>query len=580
MSQSLISIIKQALFTRTPSDVIIHERNLITELLLSSKKRKDPITWDDFIPKKHFINRKKSLLITRWLIWILRCVVFALLCILYGLKNLFHYIRKKGICFSIKKGVCWVIKLFYWVYYIISRKYHPTHTHIKKPHLRIVPSTSINIVIVSIVIVFGIVGTISILSFLIKEVVVPPNEARMNAQGTITIDQPVLETTSFFLLNSATPWQSTGIQVSEGDRVYITASGSVYSDVGELYEKVKNNIPPLYYRSCFYPVDDKNCPDYSDRMKQGAEFCIYGRNQKTDKLPKFGSLLYQTCTENNGPLYYNTNDTANIIQLEFSPSFKNRKCIFGDDRYHIDVKKSGIIYLSINDILLDKEIINRLYIQSKQKELNAQRIWKDDFIKNLNFDTIINKILINSSQIILNAINLEKYPGFKKLRDTSSTFSLDSTQYNKLKEELKKLTSDTSLLDSLGNTLEELYKAKSSIDTTKVETLTECLEKIKKYIYIEPAKYIDPTIWFQDNSGDVLVTIHIEKNISNSDLLLHKKFLAWIYRSAKKICIPDNGHNFWWLLALVLIYFIIDISISIIIKRGKKNNNDTQQNTI
>ena len=346
---SLLSLIKQAIFSRAKSDVTIHERTFVTELL-EAEHKDDPFALYDFFPRKY---RGKNLVITRHLIFIFRCIVLLFIGLIYIVYDLIHKIvtgqwKSKRLSPEVLKRRVPDTK---WAKRLHAEKWRG-----------IPSSTGVNAVIFTFVIIETVLLLVFALNFLLREVVLPENEASISNKGVVSIDQGVLETQHFFLLNSATCWTSSGIAVSKGDRVYISASGSMYSDVGEMNTAADKNDTLKYPRSLFYR-------DGGGISEKDVECCIYGRcssdMKDTNNRPYFGSLLYQICDETHGAELYNNpdnhknkeKDSIPVNQVDFD-KFKNK--ILADDMFHFDADKSGILYFSFNDILLDRDMIDSI----------------------------------------------------------------------------------------------------------------------------------------------------------------------------------------------------------------------------
>ncbi len=309
MSSSLISTIKSAILTETSADVKIHERSLASALI-EYNKDSEHNAWQDFklILK---LSKGKSLILTRWVLTLVYLIFLGIIGLIYFVCNIIYFVFTAGKWRGMKKA-----------------------------------SSGINAIIVSLFFIFAIVSIVYALTFNIREVVLFPGNAHINAEGVISIDQPCHETHSFFLLNSATLWQSTGISISEGDVVHITASGSVYSDVAELKNHTQNNVKLKYNRNL-----------YNVNAHQGdtnsAKYCIYGRGEK-DTNAQFGTLLYKISSENSHKyrIYNDDRDTL-IRQIDFSEN-KLRKS------YDFTADTSGILYLAFNDIYLDDIIVKEI----------------------------------------------------------------------------------------------------------------------------------------------------------------------------------------------------------------------------
>jgi hypothetical protein len=412
---SLISAIKDAIFTDTSSDIAINERSFISVVLDSNS--------NESIGKEAFrvhSYKGKSLIITRHIIHaIVTYIVLGSIWIIYGLYS--------------------------FGYKIVTGRWRGMKS-----------SSGINLIIGSTVFVAAIIILIYIMSFLIKDIVFSPNNARINNKGVITVDQPCLETHSFFLLNAATFWTSTDIQISEGDRVVISASGSMYSDVDEMCDAALSNKKLKYPRSVF-------APSITMEEDTTAKYCIYGRDRTHDTNPQFGSLLYQVCASHSGPVPYNNGGANDVKQMDFSNK---------DNEFSFDADKSGVLYLVFNDVLLDRETISSI-----QKDSIS------DIIKELN------------------KINLEKP--------------------------------------------------------------------------------IDSLIWFQDNLGEVLVNVRIEKDIWKSDLPWYKKPLVYMYKNISNYSKQDFSKFVAWInIAILLIWFLVDILVSRYFKKHIKKPSPVEKSRI
>lgn len=341
MDKSFSDLIKEAFLTNSPNDVSIHERSLLTELF-ESKKKADPFALYDFLPRKY---RGRNLVLTRHLLYALRNIALFFIAIIYALYDLLHKIvtgkwKSKRLNSEVRKRR---IPNKPWINWLHPEKWRGMQ-----------PSVGIDMLILVITVLGSLIILVWGLNFLVKEVVLSENRCRINECGVVTFDQSCLEEQHSFLLNAATFWTNTGIAVSHGDQVYITASGGMYSDIDEMTKAAGNNKEPLYLRS--------NVEQKYSKMDRDAKYCVYGRYHQdtTNKKnkPVFGSLLYQICNEVNGPIPYNTDDhPAAVIQI--NPA-NHKKGLFKNDKYHFEVDNSGILYFSFNDILLDDQVIDAI----------------------------------------------------------------------------------------------------------------------------------------------------------------------------------------------------------------------------
>lgn len=341
MKKSIFDFITENIATNSPKDVIIHERTLADELI-ESEKEGDPFALYDFLPKSY---RGKNLVLTRYLIYVLRNFILFFIAVVYAIYDLLHKIlygkwKSKPLDEEVK-----------------SRRI-PDKKWIKRLHPEkwrgIQSSSGLNAIILAVTLIISTILLAWGNHFLIKEVMLSDNDCRINHYGIVTFDQGCFEEQHFFLLNAAKFWTNTGIAVTKGDRVYITASGSMYSDVDEMVDAANNNKALLYPRS--------NSNKQNNKKEKDAEYCIYGRYSKDLKdknnMPVFGSLLYQICDEVRGPKLYNDEQAqTNVRQINFNKNNENK---FSDKRFYFDADMSGILYFSFNDILLDDSMIKKI----------------------------------------------------------------------------------------------------------------------------------------------------------------------------------------------------------------------------
>lgn len=359
MASSLISLIKEAIVTRSPKDVTIHQRTLVSEIIQSDGKGQG-INPKDLIPicKKSWRN----LILTHWIINALTCIIL------------------------------FVIAIIYVVYGVVYRIFTGEWRGMKN-------SSVINTIVAATLIIMSIIALVFTLNFLIREVVLPTNNVRVNNYGVISMDQGCMETHNVFLLNAASYWTNTGIQINKGDKVYVCASGSMYSDVVDMKAAAKENKKLKYNRSCFYP----DTIGYSKDVK-GVNYCIYGRNKDLDwpkdgnkeHVPRFGSILYQICGNTEEPLAFNDPNRLKIKKCLWNKELipEVHQINFAEKKYCFDAEKSGTLYLTFNDILLDRATVSRIVSsENDSSEMYKQLVKKlPENLKNPTKNDIISSL--------------------------------------------------------------------------------------------------------------------------------------------------------------------------------------------
>lgn len=305
LRKSIISTIKDSIVNETQDDVTITERSLLSQLLEKDKTQnkhdENNIGKEDFKCPKY---KGRRFVLTHHLVRIPYYIAFCLL-------GFFDYIAQN---------------LFYRTIYGMDKACK---------HTKIRTSRRINALVLVSTAVIALVILVYIVSFLVKDLIFSPNEAHTNLQGVVTIDQPCLEQQSFILLNAAGFWTNSGIQVQKGDRIIITTSGSMYSDICEMDSAAINNDTLKYPRSC-------NNENYTNAL-----LCLYGRDGQKDA--RFGSLLCQVANEAQGQVSYATGYNK-IRQLK--PNGKETS---------FTAKEGGLLRFAYNDILLDHKTLSTIY---------------------------------------------------------------------------------------------------------------------------------------------------------------------------------------------------------------------------
>lgn len=336
MADSISSTLKQVILTEAQSDVTIHESPLVSELIWHNRQE-EPLTWKMVFEGNPF--KSKRLIIAHTIYYLLRCFFMGIILLVYSIYEL--------------------------IYRLLTGK---------KRNMR--PSIAINFVLFSFTVIVAIIILVFNITFLVRNVILAPNEASINSNGVVSINQPCMETQYFYLLNAATYWTSSGIAVSRGDRVYISASGGMYSDIGEMYNKALTNDTLLYPRSVF--ADRK--PPFIKRLfgkkqqnetidNSGIQYCIYNDSVASlgdRRKPRFGSLLCLVSTETQNPEYhFRTKDYGKTIhQIDYE---KN------EIRFTASKDECGILYFTFNDILLDSNTYGRIMRDTNSAAINMRK---------------------------------------------------------------------------------------------------------------------------------------------------------------------------------------------------------------
>lgn len=467
-SKKLIDIINDAILTGTSGSSSIREQSFISHLLANRHGK-------TFFAGKEEPNQGEkwsSFVMTRWILRFIRIVFMVVL----------------------------------WLIHIVCYIFVPTNLFQKKEKLHnrldIPSSPLINFSVIAAVLIIAIAFIVNTITFAVKDIMFPPLNMRANEQGVLTIDQPCLESHSFFLFNASTFWRSTGINVNKGDKVSFSVSGSMYSDIGEMDSAARDNRKLLYPRARFSLNEN-------GQNAEGAQYCIYNSNDA-----QFGTLLCQVSDEHLPPSNP-SRQTGNTIRQITSKA----------DSFTAD--NTGTLFLTFNDVLLNEDIVFNMLIDSS---ISTKKMQKD---------------LLDSDFFTFKKVNC----------------NLNTT----IEKQIKRIH------EKRANTYIDInkYKLKKTVNLF--------------YAVAQP----DPTIWFKDNAGEYLVNIRIERSIWKSDLRFTKKLSMSVMRKLEHCLRLDSGlrdyPSFWQsnvskMLGIILLYFIIDILVSYLVRSRQTDDNTSLKN--
>ncbi|HIT84059.1 MAG TPA: hypothetical protein IAA99_07700 [Candidatus Avibacteroides faecavium] len=204
----------------------------------------------------------------------------------------------------------------------------------------------VSTIIVYIVMIAGMV------SFFFTNVLFFTPDNHANGAGALVVKQPCGKEHYVFLFNTAECWVNTGIDLVEGDRFTVSASGAFYGRVQDLVEKANDNerLPFDYNRPLSERADNSGV----------SRYCMY-RVQGGSDPARFGSILCQIQPDTQPCICdYGGPDSVQgrIIQLR-ADSLDEGLNEFVADR-------SGLLHVSVNDIYLSRSNVEKM-----QKDANA-----------------------------------------------------------------------------------------------------------------------------------------------------------------------------------------------------------------
>lgn len=165
-----------------------------------------------------------------------------------------------------------------------------------------------------------------LLVFFTNDILFFNNKNGINSQGAVTIHMSCEREHYIFLLNSATPWVNSGIEVNKGDEVTINTSGGFHGDADNLYLTNKANSLPTYpwnFEKDFQP---------NTLSENTQKTYIYNKEDK-----RFGSLLFQVQSEKMISQENSLFEVGNIYQCD---KWKNPFII----------QESGYILFCVNEV--------------------------------------------------------------------------------------------------------------------------------------------------------------------------------------------------------------------------------------
>ena len=337
---SLIDTIKRSIITGTSANVKITDRSFFAELL--GEDNNPEIKGDESLGIKPFWK--------------------------YDSNKRFPFIsavfRMTGSCFMCLVAVFyWIASMICWIF-TGERKSKRTSARLNA------------IIFISIIIIY-IVLIVSMIAFLINNVLLFPPNSAINSKGAITMEQPCGREHTVFLFNTAICWANTGVEVLTGDIIEITASGSFYGRVTDLYHRNRDNEKlDFSWNNTAYPIKEG---DFDT-------LCIYKKNDA-----RFGSILCHIHSESEENCYDSKQDScSHIIQLANGKTNK------------ITVQSPGYLYVTVNDIYLTPEILEKIKNNPDlQKELlpygHDQDLSKACSAPSLWFNDNLGEILLNIS---------------------------------------------------------------------------------------------------------------------------------------------------------------------------------------
>lgn len=339
--KSLIDTILQSIATGTSSDVRINDRTFFSELM-DDREDDEKAGSGEIRPRKPVWSSRKR---------------FPLFSFLYSLLE------------SLLSVVVWALYEFFSLLYGFFSGRKRNLQHSRRFNAAIFLSS---VLVAAVVLVYSMV-------FFIKDVILFPGNMHTNRNGAIITEQPCSVEQYMLLFNSSSMWDDSGIEVTEGDRIEISYSGSFYGDIRDMTEKAECNDRLKYYRSV-------GTSPVGNAKSEKRRVC-------DDPDVPFGALLYQIRTDN----------------MEAACAIKPVMAS-GNEIYSDKVDVSGTLYFAVNDLrYADKLEQKRVFYDNCGELLINVRVYRnsglDIFERSFRkIDTETGTLLLVLSGIMIMAI--------------------------------------------------------------------------------------------------------------------------------------------------------------------------------
>lgn len=391
------------------------------------------------------------------------------------------------------------------------------------------------------------------ITFLLKNVLFFSPDKHVNSQGAIMMKQPLGVEKYMFLFNSAKVCDNTGIELLEGDLVEVSASGSFYGKISDLYKKAQSNDTLAYKLSK---------PGMTVGDKSLAEYCIYGK----DVNVPFGSLLFQVCPESDSPIDTMVSNKSGKLAGMIKP-FKRE----GNKKFTFSADRSGTLFVTVNDIYLDKGTIDKLkrHVRSgvvktllDSTDIDSLAILAENGLEQWSVDNI-GEFLFCSLLFTTNDIyqNMQAICSLETQKKCDAVKTLLGGKGVGSRSVLAEKRSELCLYGNIGEFLISslLVTAKDILDNCVnsdiVKTLLDGTDIDSLAVLAEKR----PEMWFDDNIGEFLLNISITRNmISSNSSVTNYGILPKAYRDFESAIDNNGGRQCLWVLLFVVLFLAAD----------------------
>ena len=437
------------------------------------------------------------------------------------------------------------------------------------------------IILLSIVALSFLYILVSMILFFVFDVILFEPRVYTTTNGTTVITQPCGIEQAFFIHNSANYWTNSGIDIVEGDRITLSYSGSFYSTLRDLADASKYSEVVKYDWSSVYRVENTprsivNYCSFNDSLAYiGSLLYRIGNNKETEKETNarqmnFSDGKFSFDAPCGGPLQISVNDIYISDTYMVKKMLKEEYFVFSKGQKKEIIKRLDFQEKLDSNRLVLMALVNSLDSISKSidsicfqidrivslVQWDAQLIWDNDtvrkmlkanpsvfnidkkrgIIKRLDFQERMDScryslsLLVNSldSMFRYQFINEPKsylisrinYHIIRQNKHEQWDYLQNGYNYNLGKFLEAPLLLPDSVIIYLSN-----YQKRISKDTQSI--IDGIYSQIDSIVSL--AQWDAEEIWYNDNIGELFVTVKIKRKNLNYANPINKLF-AKLYR--------------------------------------------------
>ncbi len=428
------------------------------------------------------------------------------------------------------------------------------------------------IVLLSIVALSFLYILVSMILFFLFDVILFEPRVYTTTNGATVITQPCGIEQAFFIHNSANYWTNSGIDIVKGDKITLSYSGSFYSTLRDLADASKYPEVAKYDWSSVYRTENtprsivNYCSYNGEKGYLGSLLYRIGNNKEDKTQMDFSYGKFSFSAPSSGPLHIAVNDIYISDTCMVKKMLKEEHFVFSKGQIKEIIKR-----LNFKDntdpnrgTLLALDTISRS-IDSIRFQLDnimglmqwgAQKTWDNDtvrimlkanpsfvdivqkhkIIKRLGFQGIMDSCCYSLSLLVNSLDSMFRY----QFINESKSYIISRINYHIIRQNKHELWNyqQNDYNYNLGEHLEiplllpdsiiiylSNYQKRISKDTKSI--IGGIYSQIDSIVSL--AQWDAQEIWYNDNIGDLFVTVQIIRNNLNYANPINKQF-AKLYR--------------------------------------------------